>query len=380
MPPQPIPKRNATDADGRVTQADVARRAGVHSTTVSLALRNHPSLPPETRQRLQALAEKMGYRPDPDLRSLMIYRRRMAPGKTTATIAYVTNWESKWGWKDAPAHEQFFAGASAKAPQLGYRLEHFWLGEPGLTHQRMSDIFAARGITGLILASHQRTPDKPLLFDWRRLSAVKIDFYPSSPELHKITNDQCAIIRLAMRRVIAAGYRRIGFVIPTWFDSFLNLAWSAGFLAEQQQLDATERVPILFYSTFPYENSTNPKANALVPRRLFAEWFEQFKPEVLISWAPFLRPRLAELGLSVPGDVAYADIFLTASDGQTAGVRQNCHRVGELAVEILAGQLQHHVFGIPDFPTSTFVEGTWFDGETLPPRRRAAALSIATAT
>jgi len=63
----------------RVTMRQVATRAGVHSTTVSLALRNHPSLPVETRERLQALAKEMGYRPDPMLGALMHYRSLRHP-------------------------------------------------------------------------------------------------------------------------------------------------------------------------------------------------------------------------------------------------------------------------------------------------------------
>ncbi|HZZ57506.1 MAG TPA: LacI family DNA-binding transcriptional regulator, partial [Opitutaceae bacterium] len=52
-------------SERRVTLADVARKAGVHVTTVSLALRNNRRLPEPTRLRLQALAKRMGYAPDP---------------------------------------------------------------------------------------------------------------------------------------------------------------------------------------------------------------------------------------------------------------------------------------------------------------------------
>jgi LacI family transcriptional regulator len=87
----------------------------------------------------------------------------------------------------------------------------------------------------------------------------------------------------------------------------------------------------------------------------------------LISKEQFVQPLLAELGLAMPRDIAFAEIFLDP-DGQTAGVRHNCERVGELAVEILDGQLQHHPHGVPSFPTTTLVEGTWFDGKSLPLR------------
>ena len=51
----------------RVTLSDIAKEAKVHVTTVSLALRDHPRIPAETKQRIKDLAKKMGYAPDPIL-------------------------------------------------------------------------------------------------------------------------------------------------------------------------------------------------------------------------------------------------------------------------------------------------------------------------
>ncbi len=352
--------------------ADVARQAGVHKTTISLALRNHPSIPAATRQRLQALAEETGYRPDPALRALIAYRRRARPPTKAPPLAYLTHWDSRWGWKLPRAQARFYAGAAVKAVQLGYKLEHFWLGEPKLTHERMSDILVARGISGLIVASHLPETDVPLRLAWPHFSAVKIDYYPHEPELHTVTNDHRAIIQLAMRRVIAAGYRRIGFVMPSWWDHFADLAWSAGFLAEQQVLAPEEKIPIFHFSDAPPKGMESVEGRETVaPREAFGEWLRQFRPEVLISKEQFVQPRLAELGLAVPRDIAFAEIFLDP-DGQTAGVRHNCERVGELAVEILDGQLQHYSYGVPSFPTTTLVEGTWFDGKSLPLRSPAS--------
>ncbi|MFA5057591.1 MAG: hypothetical protein WC485_05715, partial [Opitutaceae bacterium] len=101
---------------------------------------------------------------------------------------------------------------------------------------------------------------------------------------------------------------------------------------------------------------------------LFEKWFRRYRPEVLISHAPFVRLQLTEMGISVPRDVAFVEISLDQPDGRTAGIHENCRRVGELAVEILAGQLQQNIHGIPQFPTVTLVEGTWHDGESLPLR------------
>jgi len=350
----------------RVTQRDVAEKAGVHITTISLALRNHPSLPLTTRERLRSLAEKMGYRPDPALCALINYRTKSRAHIQTPIVAYVTNWNTRWGWKRDRPHAEFYAGAGARANELGYQLEHFWMGEPDLTHKRMSDMLGARGIRGIIIASHRYEIDTPLHFTWPNFSAVKIDFFPHEPTLHNVTNDQRAIIQLAMRRVVAAGYRRIGFVMDRQWDLGVDLAWSAGCLAEQQKLAPEDRIPFLLFSK-SLAPETGP-ADRSVPREQFETWFRQHRPDVLISTKEFVLPRLAEAGIAVPRDLAFADILLDTFDGKTAGVRQNCRRVGEMAVEILASQLQQNIYGIPPYPTATLVEGSWLDGASLPSR------------
>jgi LacI family transcriptional regulator len=350
----------------RVTLADIAKRAGVHVTTVSLALRNHPALAERTKLRLQALAEEMGYRPDPALSALSAYRQRVRLRKKPAPIAYVTHWDSRWGWKQAPAHEQFWEGASKKAEQLGYALEHFWLGEPHLTHHRLSDILKARGVDGVILASHRFDRDEPVNFEWSRFSAVKIDFFPHEPRLHTVTNDQRAIVALAVRRVLALGYRRIGLVMHKNWDIAVDRAWSAGYLAEQQTLRPEERLPMLVYPSAGEDAAAKRDEDVKVPKVVFQKWFTEYQPEVIISYGPFVLPTLAELRIQVPRDVAYVELFLQGAVESTAGVRQNCARVGELAVEILAGKLQQHTVGIPLYSTSTYVEGTWCDGASLP--------------
>ncbi len=348
--------------------ATIAARAGVHTTTVSLALRNHPSLPLETRQRLQALATEMGYQRDPALSALVAYRRQACPSKSNPLLAYVTNCESRGGWKEHPAHLAFFKGAQRKGAELGYQLEHFWLREEGMSHRRLSRILYARGITGIIFASHENEADVPIDFEWSKFSAVKIDFSPRSQPLHMVTNDHRMIGAVAVQRVMAAGYRRIGFVMPFWWDAFVARAWSAGFLGEQLSLDAAERIPILYYSTPSHCGRQAPISNHAVPREQLAAWLRAHRPEVIVSCGPFVKAPLAELGVSIPQDIAFVDIFLEHSDGSTAGMHQNCHRVGELAVEVLAGQLQKHLDGLPTIPTATLVEGTWHDGASLPPR------------
>jgi len=359
----------------RTTMADVAGAAGVHVTTVSLAMRNHPRIPEATRSRIQQLAERMGYRPDPVLRALVAYRGRSRPGRNVPTLAYVTNWKTRLGWKDVTAHPEFYLGAQRMADQLGYKLEHFWLREPGLSQGRLSGVLVARGISGLVIASHGREMGDALQFDWSSFSAVKIDYFPHQPVLHNVTNNQCDIVRLAMQKVFAAGYVRIGFVMHRGWDHAVDHLWTAGYLCEQQHLPEADRLPShIFPQPEPAErwlNEGNEPVEADFPP--FKRWMEANRPEVLISKGSFVLPLLKRMGLRVPHDVGFVDVFLEDTGGAVAGVRQNHEQVGAMAVEILAGQLQHNKFGVPEIPTTTSVEGTWFDGATCPPRTRETA-------
>ena len=168
------------------TLQDVALRAGVHRTTVSLALRNHPRIPPETRARVQAIAAKLGYRANP-LVSALMRSRRSGNAVKHVTLAYVTNHPTRYGWRPVQ-HDRpdFFPGAVQKARDLGYKLEHFWLAEPGMTPARFCDVLTARGIHGLIVG---RLPPGQTALDlaWERFSCVALGMTLRTPQLQLVS-------------------------------------------------------------------------------------------------------------------------------------------------------------------------------------------------
>ena len=334
----------------RVTLADVARRAGVHPTTVSVALRDSPRIPEKTRIRLKLIAEEMGYVPDPGARALAGYRGNANAPRTVTPIGYITNWHTRWGWNEVTAHPDFFEGASHRAAELGLSIEHFWLREPGLTHGRLSQILDSRGITGIIIASHIREIDDELIFAWERFSAVKIDYFRHFPELVMVTSDQMNAVRIAVQKALAAGYRRIGFVMDDGYDITVDRLWSAGFVWEQQAILQSDRIP-------PYMSPQD------MPLK---EWIREHRPDVIISKAEWVFPALEEMGLEVAADIAFIDVFLEDTTGGIAGVRQNHRSVGAAAIDILSGLIRHNTRGIPRIPIRTFIEGTWVNGRSLP--------------
>ncbi len=360
------PRKALPEAKVRITQLDVAKAAGVHSTTVSLALRNNPAIPLATRKRIQAVAEKLGYSPDPALSALVLYRRNIAPARRTETIAYVTQGPTQWGWRENPAEEACFLGAQRRAAEGGYQLEPFWLGEPGMTARRLSSVFFHRAISGVLLAPPHPAHPARLDFDWPRLTAVQIGRRSASPSLHRVTSDPTGDIRLAMGQATRAGFSRIGLILPQEWDERADLAWSGGFLAEQTRLPGAQRIPIFFHRNpgpdAPYFD--RPAGVALDVARL-GRWLFDFQPDVLLGSLPLLSSALPHLGLEIPRDVGFIELQQLHSDAAIAGVRQNHHRIGEVAVDLLIGQLQMNLRGVPDYPTMTLVEGTWSEGASL---------------
>lgn len=346
----------------RITQTDIARATGVHNATVSLALRNSPAIPEATRQRIQAVARQLGYSPDPALSALVAYRRGLAAHSRSEVIAFITHGPTRGNWRETPLEAHYFIGAQRKALECGYQLEHFWLGEPGLSPRRLGNMLFHRGVTGVLLGSQSPGVTASPDFDWDRLAAVQLGCRPLDPALHRVTSNLEGSIRLALRRASAAGYRRIGLVWPAAWDQASDRTWSTSFIVEQSRLSAAARIPVLLQGP-----TATDQAGASAEVARLANWFSEFQPDAVLGSWTLSASMWADLRVRVPQDLAFIDLLHTGGDPALAGVRQNGERAGEVAVEILIHQLQQNLRGLPDTPTTTLVESAWCEGASLPP-------------
>lgn len=349
----------------RITLADIAAEAGVHKTTVSMALRNHPNLPRQTIERIQQIAERMGYRPDPALSALNAYRHDRRSASSGGTLAYLTNWNSRFGWKEHSAHQLFFEGATQAAFRLGYSMDHFWLSDPELTQTRLNHILLSRGIQGLLLASWLPQHDLELDLEWDHFTGIKIDYFPSAVSLHSVTNDQLTLMQLAFQSLLDRGYQRIGLVMPDLWDSYVKNAWSIGYLAAQQTVEPETRVPMLRYGASTVYGVAD--ANLRVSAEKLQEWMVANRPDVILSYEPYVREAFAELGLTPGQNLSYADLFVERGNAGFAGVVNRCEDVGRTAVELLVGQIQRNAMGHVEYENRILVQGYWMDGPSLVP-------------
>ena len=98
--------------------------------TVSRALRKQTNISPETQKKIQAIADELGYRPNPLVSALMTYRRAAKPVESHLSIGFITNFPARDEWKKSKLYESFYQGVAESADRHGYGVEVFWLREP----------------------------------------------------------------------------------------------------------------------------------------------------------------------------------------------------------------------------------------------------------
>ncbi len=340
---------------------DVARTAKVHQTTVSLALRNDVRLPEKTRARIQRIADRIGYRPDPMLSALNFYRSARRTLKAPTTMAFLLNFRDRDEMMTSHPHRLFLEGAAKQAEQIGYKLEPFYVGHKASDEgPRIERILHARGIAGVIVAAFG---DKMIRFqmDWSRFSAVLIESQQLGLSLHMISSHQMMLTREAVQRLHALGYRRIGLAVGEREEIYLKNAFTAGYHAEVALHPELVHLPLHLFAP---GSSTKDISPAL------SRWVKAHRIEVVASNWPEVPEALRLAGWKLPRQVVVASLDLNPDRGSNAGVEQNHRIVGERAVEQLAILMRTNQRGLVAPHNSTLIEGRWIDGADVPPSRR----------
>lgn len=349
--------------------SDIAAVTGVHPTTVSLALRSHPSIPLGTRKRIVAAAEALGYERDPLLDAFNFHRLHKRATKDGATIAFVVDANTSPYFFGQAFHPLVYEGAKAAALAHHHAIEVFKVGPRDLSTRRLNTIIASRGISGVLLSTFTLHTTR-LDIDWQNLSTVKIESHHLLPEMDVVTNDQCQAARLCMRRLRALGYRRIGLATARDDESRLQDNFSTGVLVEQAEMPESECVPPLLF-----ERTTVDEITARVH-----DWIRECEVDVVISnWGELLGPGQPMAGLTlgntrlrIPEDIAFASLDVPPHRADIGGIVQNHRLVGLHAMEHLSVLVRTFRRGAPDAPSVTYVPGFWRDGATAPRRSRAA--------
>lgn len=339
---------------------DVARAAGVSKNTVSLALRGDPQIPPETRQRIRCLAEKLGYRKNPVVAHLMAQLRSGSRPKHKATLALLNAHEDRNAFTAHPTIPAYVEGCRRRAAQTGYSLDEFWLGDPRLDGGRLNKILQARGIRGGLIVGLMNRNHLPESFraTWEAFPFVVTGVRTRDPALSFASADHHLLAMHAVENGLRLGYKRPALVLDGVIDHLVEGRFTSGFLIAQQALPAARR-------TRPFYAVNEARQNPA----LFSRWFEKEKPDLILTLYHVVRHWLEAMGLQTPDPVGLIQLEWRADHPDWAGMHQHNDQVGESAVEMLIGMIHNNEHGVPPFPRATLIGSTWIDGKTTRERR-----------
>lgn len=343
----------AANMSNGVTMKTIAAQAGVTQATVSMSLTNNPRIPVATRERIQAIAKKLGYQPNPYLVTLMRLRRHGKQAQDRPVLALVCCQRSPNGWRDhpAPTLRHMREGAFERATFRGYRAQEFWLHREDMSNERFSEMLYARGIHGLLLGPMGENEPPPTL-RWEHFAAVSLSVPQPALNVTTICNDHYAGALEAMRECHKLGYRRPGLMLRQHHRNRFQGRWEAGYLVGSEMLPELKIVEPLY-------------VDGATDSRILA-WLKRTKRDVIITSVSDLSPDwLGRGGWRVPQELGLAMLATPEPGAPLSGVYQNGKMIGALAVDTLISMIERHERGLPEQATTLMVEGRWNPGETL---------------
>ncbi len=335
---------------------EIAAQAGVSKNTVSLALRGDRSIPPPTRDRICAIADRLGYRPNALVAQLLSQlRSQRGPGFQAKLALFNAHREAK-AFRTHATIPAYVAGCQRRGAQLGYDFDEFWLRDPALRGDALLRVLRARGIRGAIVVGLMDHHQLPAHFApvWQALPCVVTGVRTRDPALSFASVDHHDLVVQAFERALVLGYRRPALVLEQRIDRLVEGRFTGAMLTAQQALPARRRVPAFL-----------EVEAARTDRSRFAAWFRRHRPDVLLSLYNVVFPWLAELGRRVPDDVGVIQLEWRAGHAEVAGMNQHNDAVGEAAVDMVVGQLHRNECGVPAFPRATLIGASWVDGSSV---------------
>ncbi len=188
----------------RPTQLDVAKKAGVSRTTVSLIINDQVSgnvrISEETRQRVQAVIIELGYQPNSIAQSL----RRQRTNLIALLVPDITN----------PYYPLVIRGAQNAADQHDHQLLIYDSDDSPTRERAFVDTVLRRRVDGVLLISfHLNVADVSKLIDAGiEVVAIGDALLPAGLEVSATTSDHRSAIKALIKHLVEKGHQRIAHI------------------------------------------------------------------------------------------------------------------------------------------------------------------------
>jgi DNA-binding LacI/PurR family transcriptional regulator len=308
-------------APARPTIYDVAERANVSKSLVSLVMRGSSNVSEERRTAVLRAAAELGWRPN-------AHARAMAEGKTRTIGVLISD-----------LHNPFFAEiVDGLEEELGSSRFRALLGTGGRDPQREVRAIEAvleRGIDGIVLLS-PRIPLEEISEVAKTTSVVLVGRRITDAYFDCVVNDDFAGAAMAVEHLVELGHERIAHITG---------GSGAGAEARRQGYESAMRdLGLSAYVQVAYGDYTDEGGYWGARRLLNAET----RPTAIFAANDFAAmgalTAISEAGLSIPEDISlvgYDNTYLAAlSSISLSSVDQPRHDMGVLAARLLLERIE----------------------------------------
>ena len=323
------------------TLDDVARMAGVSTATVSRCLNDPDKLTKDTRVRVLAAIDKLGYTPN--------FAARSMAAKRTFTIGAII-----------PTMENaiFARGLQAFQEELdrrGYTLLVSSTAYKTDAEEKQIRNLVARGADGLLVIGHDRDP---AIYDYLKQQRVPVLVtwsYDKAEATPSIGFDNRAAMRVFAEKVLALGHRRIGMISSTSAQNDRARMRIAG-VRDAMETHGLEP-DTLDLIEVPYTFDDGADAFITLMRRNPETTIVLCGSDVLAVGA--IRGA-RQMGLRVPDDVSitgFDDIELAqVTSPELTTVHVPHHTMGQMAATELVAMIEEKREGVSQKLATTIVE------------------------
>ncbi|MFT3798699.1 LacI family DNA-binding transcriptional regulator [Microbacterium sp.] len=297
---------------------DVARLAGVSHQTVSRVLNDHPSIRPETRERVRRVMHDLSYSPNRAARALVTSRSQM--------IGILAESSGHYG----PAASIAAISVAAREHGYGVTTANIDPADPESIPATLSHLIG-QAIEGLIVIAPQVRVVRAIAAQRLDIPYVTLQSVEIAGD-HALAVDQVAGARMATRHLLERGHRAIYHLAgpQDWIEAEARMR---GFLDEMGAWDVATTAPILgdWTAEFGYY-----AGRELLRVRDFTAIFAS-NDEMALGVLHAIR----ESGVDCPRDVSvvgFDDIPAAAHLWPPlTTVRQDFPELGRRCVEVLLG-------------------------------------------
>lgn len=325
----------------RVTLSDVASALGISAMTVSRAMRGRPGVAPELRERIRAEAERLGYRPDPEIGRLMTHLRHGGRHGLHANLCAITDFSAE----DEPRYcARLHRHAAEHSRELGFEFSVIRVARsPGGWAAALRTI-KARGVEGVLLLPMISATALGAT-EWDEFSVVSATSSVTAPRFHEVAPNHAANARLLIEHLADQGHLRIGYVGLAAHARRTREALPSA-LAWHHARHQVRCAPLL------YEPEQHPD---------IATWARSERPDVVLVGRPPDLPRFRAALERAGQPVAWALANSRAFFDHAPGLDERDDLIGAAAIDTLSSLVIRGERGVPRVPTSVSITGQWVE-------------------